>query len=180
MIYWKLFYAHFIANLLGYGGGPATIPLLEHEVVERYGWFTNQEFSEIVALGNGLPGPIATKMAAYIGYDQGGILGAVIALFGTVAPSLILMLALLGLLMKYKDSPKVQMLTRIVRPTIAILLGVMAYGFFFDSIQGVGTIHTVVLIVVSYFLLEKRGVSPLYVVLGALAYGAVFLSQSIS
>lgn len=176
MIYWQIFYASFISNLLGYGGGPATIPLLQYEVVDRYGWFSYQEFSEIVALGNGLPGPIATKMAAYIGYDQGGILGAVISLFATVVPSLILMVALLGLLMKYKDSPKVKMLTKIVRPTIAVLLGVMTYHFFFDSIKGVGTIHTVILVVAGYFLLEKRGVSPLYVVLGALTYGAVLLS----
>lgn len=176
MIYWKIFYANFISNLLGYGGGPATIPLLEHEVVERYGWFTTQEFSELVALGNGLPGPIATKMAAYIGYDQAGILGAVIGLFATVAPSIIMMLALLGLLMKYKDSAKVNMLTKIVRPTIAVLLGIMTYQFFFDSVQSVGTIHTLILIVASYVLLEKRKVSPLYVVIGALAYGAIFLS----
>lgn len=176
MIYWKIFYANFISNLLGYGGGPATIPLLEYEVVDRYGWFTNQEFSEIVALGNGLPGPIATKMAAYIGYDQGGILGAAIGLFATVAPSIILLIALLGILMKYKNSPKVQMLTKIVRPTIAVLLGMMTYDFFFDSYETVGVIHTIILIVFGYVLLEKRGVSPLYVVIGALAYGAVFLS----
>lgn len=176
MIYWQIFYSNFIANLLGYGGGPATIPLLEHEVVDRYGWFTNQEFSEIVALGNGLPGPIATKMAAYIGYDQGGILGSIIALFATVAPSLIMLIALLGLLMKYKDSPKVQMLTKIIRPTIAVLLGVMTYSFFFNSIQGVGALHTVILIIAGYFLLEIKKVGPLYVVLGALAYGAIFFS----
>lgn len=176
MIYWKIFYANFISNLLGYGGGPATIPLLEYEVVDRYGWFTTQEFSEIVALGNGLPGPIATKMAAYIGYDQGGILGAAIGLFATVAPSIMLLIVLLGVLMKYKDSPKVQMLTKIVRPTIAVLLGMMTYNFFFDSYLTVGAIHTVILVVLGYVLLEKRGVSPLYVVLGALIYGAVFLS----
>lgn len=176
MIYWQLFYAHFTANILGYGGGPATLPLLQYEVVDRYGWFSNQEFSEIVALGNGLPGPIATKMAAYIGYDQGGILGSVIALFATVAPSLVLMLALLSVLMKYKESAKVKMLTKIIRPTIAVLLGVMTYQFFFDSVQSVGSLHTIILVVAGYLLLEKRGMSPLYVVLGALLYGAVFLS----
>ncbi len=176
MIYWQLFYAHFTSNILGYGGGPATLPLLQYEVVDRYGWFSNQEFSEIVALGNGLPGPIATKMAAYIGYDQGGILGSVVALFATVAPSLILMLALLSVLMKYKASAKVNMLTKIIRPTIAVLLGVMTYQFFFDSVQNVGALHTIILVVAGYILLEKRGVSPLYVVLGALFYGAVFLS----
>lgn len=175
MIYWQIFLANFIANLLGYGGGPATIPLLEYEVVHRYGWFTTQEYSEMVALGNGLPGPIATKLAAYIGYEQGGILGAAIGLFGTVAPSLIMMITLIGILLKYKDSPKMKKLTQIVRPTIAVLLGVMTYNFFFDSYMQVGWIHTVVLVVAGYFLLEKRKVSPTYVVIGALLYGGIFL-----
>src|SRR5690625_4164112 len=108
MIYWQIFMANFVANLLGYGGGPATIPLLEHEVVSKYGWFTTQEYSEMVALGNGLPGPIATKLAAYIGFEKGGILGAFLGVLGTVGPSLILMILLIGFLLKYKDSPKVK------------------------------------------------------------------------
>lgn len=175
MIYWKIFLANFTSNILGYGGGPATIPLLEHEVVNRYGWFTTHEFSEMVALGNGLPGPISTKLAAYVGYEQGGILGSFIGLFASVAPSLILMIALLGLLLKFKESPKVKRLTQIVRPTIAVLLGVMTYDFFFDSYLEIGWLHTGILIVGGYILLERRGISPAYVVLGALAYGAFFL-----
>src|SRR4051794_1075858 len=105
MIYWQIFLAFFIPGILGYGGGPASIPLIENEVVDRYGWLTVNEFSEALALGNALPGPIATKMAGYIGFQQGGILGAVIGVFATVGPSLILMIALLRLLMKYKESP---------------------------------------------------------------------------
>lgn len=175
MKYWDIFYSNFIANLLGYGGGPATIPLLEHEVVDRLGWFSTREFSEMVALGNGLPGPIATKLAAHIGYVQGGIPGSIIGLFASVAPSLVMLLALLGILMRYKDSLKVKMLTRVVRPTIAVLLGIMTYDFISDSYTGVGWIHTVILLVAGYILLEKKGVSPAYVVLGALIYGAVLL-----
>lgn len=176
MIYWKIFLANFTSNILGYGGGPATIPLLEHEVVDRYHWFTTNEFSEMVALGNGLPGPIATKLAAYVGYDQAGILGASIGVFASVAPSLIMMIALLGLLMRYRDSPKVKRLTKIIRPTIAVLLGVMTVEFFDDSYMEIGWIHTVILVIAGYVLLEKRGVSPVYVVLGALIYGALFLA----
>lgn len=175
MIYWQIFMANFMANLLGYGGGPASIPLLEYEVVHRYGWFTVSEFSEMVALGNGLPGPIATKLAGYIGYEMGGVLGAAVALFGTVAPSLIMMIALLGLLLKYKDSPKVKRLTQFVRPTIAVLLGVMTYNFFFDSFEGSGLVHTAIIGIVSLIALEKFKLSPVYVVLGALTYGAIFL-----
>jgi len=175
MIYIQIFMANFVANILGYGGGPATIPLLQHEVVERYGWFTTQEFSEMVALGNGLPGPIATKLGAYIGYDQGGILGAIIGLFATVAPSMVLMLLLLKILMKYKHSPKVQRLAQYVRPAIAVLLGVMTYDFFFQSYESSGLWHMLFLGVASLILLERFKVNPIYVIIGALVYGGIFL-----
>jgi len=175
MIYFKIFWANFIANLLGYGGGPATIPLLENEVVDGYGWFTTHEYSEMVALGNGLPGPIATKLAAFIGYDQGGILGAGIGLFASVAPSLILLIALLGILFKYKESPRIKRLTKVVRPVIAVLLGVMTYEFFFDSYEGIGLIHSGIICILGLICLEKLKISPVYVVIGALVYGAVLL-----
>jgi chromate transporter len=175
MIYWEIFLANFIANILGYGGGPATIPLLEYEVVNRYGWYSINEFSEMVALGNGLPGPIATKLAGYIGFHQGGILGAAVGIFATVAPSMIMMIALLGLLLRFKDSPKIVKLTQYVRPTIAVLLGIMTFNFFFSSYEGVGIIHTIILGLGSLLALERWRVSPVYVVLGALVYGAFFL-----
>lgn len=175
IIYWQIFRANFIANILGYGGGPATVPLLEYEFVHRYKWFTVGEFSEMVALGNGLPGPIATKLAAHIGFEMGGVLGAFIGLFASIAPSLVLMLALLSVLLKFKDSPKVQKLTQYVRPTIAVLLGVMTYNFFYNAYEESGMFHTIFIGLVSLLTLEKWKISPVYVVLGALAYGAFFL-----
>jgi len=175
VIYWQIFYANFIANILGYGGGPATIPLLEHEFVDRYGWFTVSEFSEMVALGNGLPGPITTKLAAYIGYEMAGIPGALIGLFATVAPSMILMILLLRILLKYKDSPKVQRLTQFIRPTIAVMLAVMTYQFFETSIIDAGVLHTIIIGILSLVFLERFKFSPVYVVLGALVYGAIIL-----
>ncbi len=75
MIYWQLFLAFFIPNIVGYGGGPAIIPLIENEVVGTYGWMTHQQFAETLALGNALPSPIATKMAGYIGYAIAGVGG---------------------------------------------------------------------------------------------------------
>lgn len=175
MIYWQIFLAFFIANILGYGGGPATIPLVQNEVVDRYGWMSMGEFGEVLALANSLPGPIATKMAGYIGYEQAGILGSVVALFATVAPSLILMIALLGILYKFKESSKVKRMTLLIRPTIAILLGVMAYEFFHNSYTDAGWVHTLILLAVSFFLLERKRVHPAFVIIGALAYGALFL-----
>jgi chromate transporter len=175
MIYWEIFLAFFIPGIIGYGGGPASIPLVENEVVGRYGWLTVNEFSEVLAMGNALPGPIATKMAGFIGYEQGGILGAFVGVFATVAPSLILMIAFLSILYKFKDSPKVKTMTLLIRPTIAILLGLIAYRFFASSYEGAGLLQTTILVIASFLLMEKWKVHPAFVIVGALGYGAVFL-----
>lgn len=175
MVYWNIFVAFFIPGILGYGGGPASIPLIENEVVQRFEWMSVKEFSEVLALSNSLPGPLATKMAGYIGYEVGGPIGAGVAVFATVAPSLLLMILLLGFLYKYKDSPKVKRLTLYVRPVIAILLGLMAWRFFADSYQGIGLWQTTFLIAVSYLLLERLKIHPAFVILGTLVYGGFVL-----
>ncbi len=175
MIYIQIFSAFFIPGILGYGGGPASIPLVENEVVGRYGWLSTSEFSEMLAMGNTLPGPIATKMAGYIGYDQGGVLGAAVGVFATVAPSLILMIGLLGLLMKYKESPRVKRMTVVIRPVIAVLLGLMTYDFLFSSYEGAGLWQTIFIGLVSFVLMEKFKVHPAYVIAGSLVYGGIFL-----
>lgn len=176
MIYFHLFLAFFIPGILGYGGGPASIPLIENEVVDRYNWLTVKEFSEVLAIGNSLPGPIATKMAGYIGYEVAGVPGAITAIFATVAPSLFLMITLLSLLMKYKNSPQVKRMTMIVRPVIAVLLGIMTYDLLFSSQESIGALQTIGIGIISLFLMEKMKVHPAYVIAGALVYGAFFLS----
>ena len=173
MIYWQIFLAFFIPGVLGYGGGPASIPLVENEVVGTYGWMSTQEFSEVVAVGNSLPGPIATKMAAYIGYSEAGILGSVIALFATIAPSIILMLLLMAILMKYKDRPEIANITKVIRPVIAVLLGVMTWSFFKESFVNLNSVYTLILIIGSYLLLEKLKLHPAIVIMLALATGAI-------
>ncbi|MDR4947623.1 chromate transporter [Neobacillus cucumis] len=176
MIYLQIFFAFFIPNIVGYGGGPASIPLIEHEVVNRYGWVTTSEFSEILALGNSLPGPIATKMAGYIGFEVGGAIGAVIAEFATIAPSLILMIVLLQLIFRHKDSPRVKRLSKIVVPTVAILMAGLTFDFFQTSISSNGVLQTIIIAIISLLLLEKWKVHPAFVIVGGLAYGAIFLS----
>lgn len=176
MIYLHIFWVFFMTNLLGYGGGPATIPLIQKEVVDRYGWMTVQEFNEAFAMGNALPGPIATKMGGYIGFQEGGWLGAVLAVLATVTPSLILMITLMGILYKNRTSPRVKRMTAYVKPTIAVLLGVMAFQAFFDSYVQISVVHIIILAAGSYWLMEKRKVHPGLVVLSSLIYGAVLLS----
>ncbi|WP_087972795.1 chromate transporter [Oceanobacillus rekensis] len=175
MIYFQLFLAFFIPGILGYGGGPASIPLIENEVVKRYEWMTVQEFGEVLALGNSLPGPIATKMAGYIGFEMGGVLGSFVSVFATVAPSLILIILVGGILLKYKKSPKVKRLSLFVQPVIAILLGVMAWQFFSESYAGIGIWQTAIIVILSYLLIERWKIHPALIIAGALLYGGFFL-----
>ncbi|SDH15755.1 chromate transporter [Alteribacillus persepolensis] len=179
MTYVEIFWAFFIANLLGYGGGPATIPLIQNEVVNQYEWMNLNEFSELLAIANALPGPIATKMGGFIGYEVGGVLGAVVALIATVAPSAIAVIILFKFASMFKDSLQIKFMTRSVQPVIAILLGVLALQFFYTSFEDSGIIHLLLLSVVSYFSLEKFRIHPALVILGALLYGGVFLSGAV-
>lgn len=175
MTYVHLFLAFFFPNIIGYGGGPATIPLIEHEVVEKYEWMTKSEFSEVLALGNALPGPIATKMAAYIGYEVGGIFGSIIALAATVGPSVFLMIVLLKILHMYRNSPRVKRLSSFVLPAIAVLMGALTVDFFVESTSNIGIALTIVFAVISYILLEKVKLHPAFVIVAGLACGALLL-----
>ncbi len=175
MIYWDLFMAFFIPGIVGYGGGPASIPLIQNEVVTRYGWLTLEEFGDALALGNALPGPIATKMAGYVGYLMGGPLGATVALFATVAPSLIAMIVLLRILYRFKDSPRVKTMTQMIRPTIGILLAIIAVQFFVSAWHAIGVFQFVILTAASWLFLEKWKAHPAWVIVGALIYGMVIL-----
>jgi len=175
MIYWDLFLAFFIPNIVGYGGGPAIIPLVENEVVSRYGWMTSQQFAETLALGNTLPSPIATKMAGYIGYDVAGVGGGLVATFATVAPSLMLMLVALGTLYRYRDSIKVKSMSQWVRPVIMVLMGYLAWSFLSESVAGAGWIHTAIIAAIAVVMLWRLKLHPVWAVVVGLVYGGFLL-----
>lgn len=108
MVLWDILVAFTRANLLGYGGGPSVIPLIEAEVVDTYRWMTAEQFADALAVGNTLPGPIATKMAAYIGYQVAGVPGALAGLLGTVLPTALLMVLLAAFLLRFRETPAIQ------------------------------------------------------------------------
>ena len=155
-----VFMAFFRAGMLGFGGGPAVIPLLHKEVVGRYRWMTDEEFGDTIALSNTMPGPIATKLAGYIGYKIGGLWGLLVALAASVIPTVILMVLLLGVLQSYKDVPWVQNMSQTVVPVVAVMLGVLSWNFVQQSQKALGWGIAIFLIVVSILLLEVLGLHP--------------------
>ena len=73
---------HGTADDYQYGGGPGMVPLLQVECVEKGGWITESEFLEVLAMSAALPGPLALKVAAYVGHKEAGLGGAAMALLG--------------------------------------------------------------------------------------------------
>ena len=122
MIQKQLFISFFRSGLVGFGGGAATIPLIEKEVVEQYQMLTADEFYEIMAIGNTLPGPIITKMAGYIGYRVGGVLGMVNATLAAILPSIIMMIVLFNLLYKIEHPSMIQGMMTGVLPVISVMM----------------------------------------------------------
>ncbi|WP_248926940.1 chromate transporter [Paenibacillus hamazuiensis] len=170
-----IFWAFFVPNILGYGGGPPIIPLLQGEVVDHFGWQSLEQFGDVLALGNALPSPIATKLGGYIGYQVAGIPGAAVALIATIAPTAVAMVILFKFREAFKTSPQVAAMTEIVRPIVAVLLGTLAYQFLASAYQSVGLWQTALLTALSLVALEKLKLHPGLVVGGALLYGAFVL-----
>ncbi len=174
MIYLDIFLAFFIPNIVGYGGGPAIIPLIEDQVVGHYHWMTTTQFSEVLALGNALPSPIATKMAGYIGYQVAGGLGAAIALFATIAPTLIIMLVALRLLYQFRDSPQVKAMSQWVLPVVTVLMAVLTYKLSAHGFMNF-PYHFALLFVFAALTLDKFKLHPTLVITIGLIYGAFLL-----
>jgi len=93
LLYLQLFISFFKIGLFGFGGGLAILSLIQMEV-EQYGWMTQQEFVDIVAVSQVTPGPIGINCATYVGYTVGGLWGSVLSTFAIVLPSLIIMLSI--------------------------------------------------------------------------------------
>lgn len=145
----EIFIAFFRSGLLGFGGGPSAIPLVQKEVVDTYQMMTNEEFTDVLAIGNTLPGPIATKMAGYIGYRVGGWLGLINALIASVLPTVLLMIFLLATLKQFKDFHFVKGMTNGVVPVVTVMMGVLTWDFLKKSKESLGWIVGGIILAIS-------------------------------
>ncbi|RFU69346.1 chromate transporter [Peribacillus saganii] len=180
MKFLDIFMAFFRVGILGYGGGPSSIPLVHKEAVEKYKWMDSEEFGDILALGNALPGPIATKMAGYIGYRVGGIFGMVNALIATMVPTIIMMILLLKFLNAYKDQSWVKGMSAAVVPVVAVMLAVMTWDFIKKSTGSqLGWGWTLLFVAVSLLLMEFLHIHPA-VIIFALLLAALLKKNSVS
>lgn len=167
--------------LFSWGGGPASLALMQREVVDAE-WVTNEEFADAVAVGNALPGPIAPQVSAYVGYKLSGIWGAVSASMGTVLPTTLLMLVMVAYFFSIKDSPNVAAMLKAVRPVVVGLLlwtaYTMAYSVFSVSKIGWGSglvqnWDKVIIAIIAFALLTLTEINPVWLVIAGAFLGFI-------
>lgn len=131
MIYLELFYTFFIIGLFGFGGGYGMLSLIQTETVMKHHWLSSAEFTNIVAVSQMTPGPIGINSATYCGYTavhnagfSGGmaVLGSATATFAIILPSLILMIVISKMFLKYMNTQVVQSVFAGLRPVVVGLL----------------------------------------------------------
>jgi len=159
-----IFMAFLRCGIISYGGGPGAIPFIQKEVVRKYNWMTDEELWDIVALANALPGPLATKMAGYIGYRVGGVWGCVGALAATIIPTTLMMILLMTTLTHFSDYPWVQGMTYAMLPIVGVILGTLALQFLQAASKGltwhVIAVHVVVIFVLTFYF----GIHPALII----------------
>jgi chromate transporter len=115
-------------DLMAFGGGFTTIPLIQHEVVDRFGWLSTHEFIDGIALGQVTPGPIVIT-ATFVGYKAGGLLGALLGTIAVFFPSFVVLTTLAPHYDRIKRSRHVQVMVRGILAAFLGMLLLVAYHF---------------------------------------------------
>ena len=165
---WDLLVAFTRASNLGFGGGPAVIPLIKIEVVEKYHWLSNAEFTDALAVGNALPGPIATKLAGYVGYREAGWLGVLVANIGVILPTVLAVILLARFLMKYSNSPFLTGMLKGVRPVVVVLIAKTAVDMGIGSFPNLTTWGIALATVISLYWFKLH---PALIIVLSMAFG---------
>ena len=92
--YWQLFTSFFKIGAFTFGGGWAMISVIEKEIVDRHGWIEREEFLDLLAIAQSMPGILAVNIATAIGDKIGGMKGSIVASLGTILPSFLIILAI--------------------------------------------------------------------------------------
>ena len=179
MILWKIFFLFSRVALFSWGGGPASLALMQREST-AVGWVTAEEFADAVAVGNALPGPIAPEVSAFIGYKVDGLPGAISAAAGSVVPTTILMLSMVAFFFDIKDNKVVQAMLKAVRPAVVGLLVWTAYDMA-RSVWGVSQFSwgaallqnwdKMLISLGAFGLLVFTTINPIFIVIGAALLG---------
>ncbi len=136
MIYLKLFLSFLQIGAFSIGGGYAAMPLIKEQVVTVNGWLSMTQFTDIVTIAEMTPGPIAINAATFVGIQVGGIPGALVATFGCVLPSSLIVLTLAYLYYRFQGIAVIDGVLSGLRPVVVALIASAGVSIFVTAIWG--------------------------------------------
>ncbi len=184
MIYLELLFGFLKVGCFAFGGAYGAIPLIR-DVVLSYGWLSDEMLTYMIAVSESTPGPIMVNLATYIGSDQGGVFGALIATLAVVLPSFLVILLVTALLKNAIKNKYVQAVLRGMKPcVIGIVLATGVYmtlrsclpaidGGSFADLRALVIAALLVAAMPIYKRLAKKKLSPIALIAIAALLGAV-------
>ena len=169
-MYWTLFLTFLKIGTGTIGGGYAMLPLIEREVVDR-GWLTKEDFIDIFAIAQSLPGIFAVNISIFVGYKLKKKLGSFVCALGTVLPSFVIILIIATFFIRVQDNEWVERIFKGIRPAVVALIAVPCI----TTARSIKLSRVTILIpIIAAFLIWKGGVSPVWIILAAIAGGLVY------
>lgn len=192
MIYLKLFLTFLQIGAVSFGGGYGMISIIR-DTVTSYGWLTEEQLLNMIAVAESTPGPIAVNMATFVGAAQGGILGSFLATLGVVLPSFIIILIIAALIRNFLKYKGVQAFLGGVRPCVVGLIVATALTMLVSTLFGFKTVGDsltpdvkaiVIFVIIAAVALvakkiRKRPLSPIILILISAALGMGLYSLNI-
>lgn len=177
-----LFWEFFKIGLFAVGGGPATLPFLMELTIKR-DWYTMEQLTDMIAVSESTPGPLGLNMATYAGFQAMGPVGGLIASFGLVLPSVIVITVIAAFLSNFSQNRFVKAAFYGIRPAVTALIGAAIFrlckvSLFVQTDAGMTpAIGSVVIAVTVFGLLQIKKLNrfhpALWFVAGA-AVGVIF------
>ena len=175
MIYLKLFLVFAKIGLFGFGGGMAMLPMI-YQSAASFNLMSAEEFSNLVAISQVTPGPVAVNAATYVGYNAAGFLGALAATVGVATPSFVLITAVCRFMGRFRESSLMEGAFTGIRPVTAGLIASAVIIMGESVFEGLTPI-TAGIMILSAVLAGKFRVSPVLIVIGGGALGALLCSN---
>ncbi len=116
-----LYLEFFKVGLFAIGGGLATLPFL-YDLADKYTWITNSMIGDMIAISESTPGAMGVNMATYVGFQNSGVIGCIVATLGLVSPAIIVIIIIYNVIDKFKESAMVKHIFYMLRPVATGLI----------------------------------------------------------
>ena len=168
----QLFWSFFKIGTFTIGGGYAMIPLMEKELVDRHQWLTSEEFMDIIALSQTMPGIFAANMAVHVGWRLRGLPGAVASLIGNILMPILIILMLAAGLHYLQGNAVVEAVFKGIRPVVVALIAAPVFRM---AKTAKISRYNFWIPLVAALLIWLLGVSPIWIIvatgIGGFLYG---------